>query len=137
MHETIRRLHRRLYLFPTVLLCVNAAQSLYHLFAAKTDNVAFYFFGGGVLTGWVSFATGLLSLFFLKASKIARGLAFIHGFINSIALMVLTALWVQNAANFPDTKKPEAPEVVFKLLMIALLVAGNYLAKSALQKHLK
>lgn len=136
MQETIRRLHRGIYLVPIILLCVNAVLSLYNLFAGKADKLALYFLGAGIITGWVSFATGIISLFLLKASKIARGLAFIHGFINSIALLVLTALWEHYSRVYAEVKPLEPAAVVFELLMIGLLIAGSFLAKTSLRKHM-
>lgn len=137
MYETLRRLHRGLYVFPMALLFLNAALSLYDLFLERGSRFEFYVFSAGLFAGWGSFLTGLMTLFLLKASKVARGLAFIHGFVNSIALLVLTALWAQNARAFPLVKPPETPAVVFKLLMIALLAAGTFLGRSALRKHLR
>jgi uncharacterized membrane protein len=137
MHETIRQLHRRLYFFPIVLLCADAIFSAYCLLAEKTNRPAFYLFSAGVFTGWFLFVTGVVSFFLLKASNLAKGVAFIHGFINSMALLVLTVLWEQKAKGSPVAKPPEAPELVIKFLMIALLVAGSFLGRSALRKHLK
>ena len=138
MQAIVKRLHSRLYLLPIVLLCTHSAISLYHLFAGKADkSVAFYFFTGGVAAGWLSVITGIISLFLLKASKVGRGLAFIHGFINGIALLILTVLWVKDANDLSAPKIPEAPEVVFKLLVVGLLLAGTFLGRSALRKQLR
>lgn len=137
MHETIRRLHKVLYIFPITLLCLDAILSLYNLITDRTSCVAFYLFGAGLATGWLSLATGLATFFWLKASNVAKGLAFIHGFINSMALLVLTVLWTQDAKNITQQKSAGTPSMVFKLLMIGLLLAGSYLGKSALRKQLK
>ena len=138
MRGAMRSLHRGLYLFPVVLLSAHSAASLYHLFIGKADkSLAFYFFTGGVFSGWLSVATGVISLFLLKASKVIKGVAFIHGFINSIALLILSVLWAKDASDFPTARLPEAPEVAFKLLALGLLLAGTFLGRSAIRRQLK
>ena len=78
--------------------------------------------------------TGVISLFFIRKNEVATGLFFIHGFINSLALLVLSAFWAGEWKNLPQLQAVKLPVAILKWLMLLILATGIYLGKKAAPK---
>ena len=94
---TIRNFHGKLYFIPLGFFILDVVFTFYFLFTGNkiTGQYAFRFFTGGIIAGWFSFITGVVAIIIIRKNTIAAGLALVHGFINSVALMVLTVLWIK------------------------------------------
>ena len=135
MNLNIRWIHRTWYVLPIAFFVVDAGL----FFFASSENIrriAFYFFSAGILSGWILAATGILAFVGIRKNRLAAGLSLIHGFINSTALLVLTMLWAKDLTDFQNIKEPQIPVLFFKALMLLILMAGAWLGKTAVHKHL-
>ena len=138
MRLTVRNFHGKLYFIPLGFLVLDVLFMFYFL---STNNktagqYAFVFCTAGIITGWISFLTGAIALIIIRKNSVAAGIAFVHGIINSVALMVLTMLWIKTWQVYPQVQVPGTSTVFFKLLMIAMLSVGIYLGKTSIAKHL-
>ena len=117
------------------LLMADAVLSVYANATGDGVPVRFCLYSLGILAGWISFATGLLALFALRKHAWAAGLYFIHGFINAIALLVLSAFWTYEYKTHPALFVPELPEVLLKWLMLFMLLIGVYVGRKTKAKR--
>jgi uncharacterized membrane protein len=129
MKRIFRRLHRNLYLIPLLLLTADAALNFYE-YQSQT-----LFFGRlllnsfALLPGWLTVATGVVAWFALRQKKVAFGWYFIHGLMNGIALLLLSALWTNEANQYLNPPTAGLPVILLKYFLIGMLVINTYIGK--------
>ena len=138
MKYTVRNFHGKLYFIPLGFFILDVLLMFYFLMTGNSlaGRYAFIFCTAGIIAAWVSFITGVIALLIIRKNTVASGIAFVHGIINSVALMVLTMLWIKTWQVYPQVQVPGTSTVFFKLLMIAILSVGIYLGKTNIPKHL-
>ena len=95
-----------------------------------------YVFIGGVVTGYIALATGLLDLAAIpKKEKPAFGAALLHGFINGMVLLMYSLFACKAWQALPRFEQPSLPMLLLKLLLVASLFMGNFLGGNLIYKH--
>jgi hypothetical protein len=129
-----KQFHGKLYFLPLLLLIVDAALSFYAYASGNILKIRFVFFSFGIAAAWLLFATGVAALYSIRRNSLAAGLFLIHGFINGIALLVLSAFWSHEYKSYPSVMVQKLPVVLLKWLLLAILVAGIVVSKKAGKK---
>lgn len=133
----VRRFHRTFYTVPLALFLLDFLLTL--SFAAlreqRLGTLSVYALTAGIVSGWVSFATGMIGVFQLRKNTMAAGLAAIHGFVSGLALMIFNLLWFAPWHALPAVARPTPATLLLKGLGLLLFSVGIYLARKYVRRH--
>lgn len=139
MQSLVRRFHTGFSRLPFYLLVTDAVLFLL-FFIWQNDavgKVEVYWFTVALATGWLSFATGMASLWSLRNNTMAAGLGAIHGFLAGLAMMIDNLLWLDPWHTLPGLQKPTAAMLLLRGAALFLLGAGIYVSRTYLRRHSK
>jgi hypothetical protein len=134
MKTIVQRLHGKIYLISLLFLVAEATLSLLENQSQTLLPWRFPLNSLALTAAWISFTTGVVALYSLRSNELAVGLFLIHGFINSIALLLLSAFWTNEAKYYPDMPIPTLPVVLIKWLLIGMLAIGASLGRKATKR---
>jgi uncharacterized membrane protein len=129
-------LHVMLIHFPTALLPMDLVLSylFYTTGNESFGSAAFYCLIAGVGLGLLSGVTGLIDLVMIK-DKAAMSAALIHGGINLTAILVFSVFAYRSWNLYPQIQLPAITVLVVKLIIVVLMLVGNYLGGRLILKH--
>lgn len=134
MNRIIQQFHGKIFFIPLLLLAVDALLSCYEYASGNVIKSRFIIFSLGLTAGWLSLVSGVVALLGIRKNELAAGLFFIHGFINSMALLVLSAFWTHENKAYPFLPVSKLPVAFMKWLLLFILLCGTYLGKKAAKK---
>src|SRR5215212_5989002 len=104
-------IHIMLIHFPTALLPMDLVLSFlfYQTGNASFGSAAFYCLLGGIGTGLLAIITGFIDLVMIKNNTAAISAAFVHGGINTTALLVFSIFAYKGWLLYPLIPTPAAP----------------------------
>lgn len=139
MKPFLRRFHGWLHPLPFTCFLLAILLDCFFLFTQKKiwSLLSVYVFTAGIAAGWLSFLTGLLSLFLLRKNSMAAGLGAVHGFLGSLAMMIFTLLWMEPWHALPHGQPANGITVAFKMLSLLVMTAAIVLAKKYLRPQAK
>lgn len=132
-------LHSMLIHFPTALLPMDLLLSYlsYQNHNEHFSYAAFYCLVLGTLGGLVAILTGLLDLIRIpKSIKPALSNGLIHGFLNLLVICIYSMWAWKQYKTYPNLQEPSTGLLIFKLIMMLVLLAGNYLGGTLVYKYL-
>ncbi|HWI90466.1 MAG TPA: DUF2231 domain-containing protein [Flavisolibacter sp.] len=129
-------LHVMLIHFPTALLPMDLVLSylFYTTGNESFGSAAFYCLIAGVGLGLLSGVTGLIDLVMIK-DKAAMSAALIHGGINLTAILIFSVFAYRSWNLYPQIQLPAITVLVVKLIIVVLMLVGNYLGGRLILKH--
>ncbi len=130
--------HVMLIHFPTALLPMDFILSFlsYYKNEATYQSAAFYALIGGVATGYITMATGLIDLLSVaRENKMALGTGLIHGFINGLIILIYTVFAYKAWQSYPHLNKPDVVLLLIKGFLVLTLLVGNYIGGQLIYKH--
>lgn len=139
MKPFIRRFHGKFYFVPLGCFLLDFFLSLlsWQLSHPHLRRISIYSLSAGVITGWFSFATGIVSVFLLRKNAMASGLGAIHGFVGGLAMMIFTVLWLGPWHALPEVPRATVVGTIFKAVSLGLLIAAVIMSRRYLRPHLK
>lgn len=129
--------------FPVALLPMDLICSLLALNTGDQTFIfaGFYALAGAVFFGWLSVITGTIDLITWKSNDpkedqrvLAKGV--LHGGLQTMVIMVYTILAILQWQDYPYLESPATGVVVVKGLLVAGMLAANYLGGELVLKHL-
>jgi uncharacterized membrane protein len=131
-------LHVMLIHFPSALFPMDVVCSFLGYYTGNIifSHAAFFAMAGGVLTGWLAVLTGVFDLTGMvrdKPADIKR--AIYHGSINTTVLITYTLLAFIIFKKYPEIAPDHLSKVIFKSVVVALMIVGNYLGGTLVFKN--
>jgi uncharacterized membrane protein len=129
--------HLMLIHFPTALLPMDLVLSalFYQTGNSAFGSAAFYCLIGGVASGCLAIITGFIDLVGIKNNTGATNAAFIHGGINTTALIAFSVFAYKGWKLYPAIQNPTLIVLGIKLFFVLFLLVGNYLGGKLIFKH--
>lgn len=131
-------MHMILIHFPTALLPMDVLLSFFAYYNNDTGLLpaAFFCMIAGVLAGIVAIITGIIDLLLIrKDKKAAIATAVIHGFTNTILLLLFGIFAYRGWQHYPEMNMPQMATLIIKAVSIIILFVGNFLGGKLILNH--
>ncbi|GAA4333248.1 hypothetical protein [Flaviaesturariibacter amylovorans] len=131
----LSRLHRRLYLFPTLLLPLEWACTLLVAltYSPDVEGIRQVLLLGGTGSALFPLLTGIGAWFGLPRGGTARGFAALHGFLQFLVVCLYAVLaWPVWNGTLPPVAP--WPQVGIKAVLLLLLFTANRIARRYIRR---